>query len=203
MPLSVHVTRSARRHRTLSARLIGNRLEVRVPAGIDEAEERRFVEKMVRRFQLRAEGSALNSEAALRRRATELSHRYFEGRLVAAKVEYVTNQNRGSFGSCSIQSKHIRLSHRLARMPSWVRDYVLVHELAHLQEPNHSRAFWRLVGRYKLTERARGYLMAVGLEEPASDDGGGIEGGIEGNTSGPAGDVDLSMSGMEEGSHSA
>ena len=31
-------------------------------------------------------------------------------------------------------------------------------------EPNHSPRFWKLVARYPLTERARGYLIAVGLE---------------------------------------
>ncbi len=52
----------------------------------------------------------------------------------------------------------IRLSHRLQAMPSWVVDYVLVHELAHLVEPSHSAAFWRLVDGYPHSERARGFL---------------------------------------------
>ena len=50
-------------------------------------------------------------------------------------------------------------------MPAWVRDYVVMHELAHLLVAGHGPRFWELVNRYPLTERARGYLMAVGLEE--------------------------------------
>ena len=47
-------------------------------------------------------------------------------------------------------------------MPTWVLDYVIVHELAHLAEPGHSPAFHSLVSRYELGERAEGYLIAKG-----------------------------------------
>jgi hypothetical protein len=175
MALSVVVTRSPRRRRTLSARLVGDRLEIRVPQETSAEEEARFVQKMLRRFDFEARRTALDTPAALRARAIELSRRYFRGELVPSAVEYVTNQNR-IHGSCSVRTGHIRLSHRLASMPRWVRDYVLVHELAHLKVPNHSPSFWRLVNRFPLAERARGYLMASGLEALTAEPGGDPEG---------------------------
>ncbi|MBU4134175.1 M48 family metallopeptidase, partial [bacterium] len=68
------------------------------------------------------------------------------------------------YGCCNFRTKTIRISHILAEMPEWVRDYVVVHEMAHLIEPNHSKAFWDIAHRYKLAERARGYLMAKGMK---------------------------------------
>jgi predicted metal-dependent hydrolase len=173
---SVHVTRSARRTRTLSARLVGDRLQVSIPATLSEADERRFVERMVERFSARKQRRALNRPGELLGRARELSDRYFGGALRPSNVEYVTNQN-SLHGSCSVRTGRIRLSHRLAAMPHWVRDYVLVHELAHLKEPNHSPRFWALVNRFPLAERARGYLMGAGLEAPTegSDSGDDVD----------------------------
>ena len=37
------------------------------------------------------------------------------------------------------------LRFRLVQMPAWVSDYVLLHELMHLRQQNHSRRYWRLV----------------------------------------------------------
>jgi hypothetical protein len=46
-------------------------------------------------------------------------------------------------------------------MPHWVRDYVLVHELAHLLVPGHGADFWVIVRGYPRTERAIGYLEGL------------------------------------------
>ena len=45
------------------------------------------------------------------------------------------------FGSCSSQG-NISYSYRLMLYPEAAREYVVVHELAHLKEMNHSAAFW-------------------------------------------------------------
>jgi predicted metal-dependent hydrolase len=61
------------------------------------------------------------------------------------KVARVSIRNqRSRWGSCA-RSGHIALNFRLVQMPDEVRDYVLVHELMHLHQQNHSRRFWRLV----------------------------------------------------------
>lgn len=160
----VEVRRSDRRHRTVSARLRDGKLVVYLPARMSRAEEERWVKTMLERFEARRLRSRLNTEGDLQRRATELNRLYFGGRLKWSSLKYVTNQNT-RYGSCSPGEGTIRISAALADMPRWVRDYVLVHELAHLEQPNHSKEFWALVNRYPLTERARGYLMAKGMEE--------------------------------------
>jgi predicted metal-dependent hydrolase len=67
---------------------------------------------------------------------------------------------QSQWGSCTLEARSIRISNRLAAFPQWVSDYVIVHELAHLQVGPHNREFWALVRRYPKTERAIGFLIA-------------------------------------------
>ena len=93
-----------------------------------------------------------------------LNQQYFDNLLHWESIRWVANQNR-RHGSCNTDRGTIRISHRIAEMPRFVQDYVIVHELAHVIEPNHSQRFWDLVCQYPRAERARGYLMAVGIED--------------------------------------
>ena len=164
----VRVIRSARRRRTVSARLVREEgsgaytLEVRAPEEIPEDELERIIARFRQTLHQRREARrALGSNDDLQRRAERLNETLFGGAARWRSIRYVTNQN-SRWGSCSPAQGTIRISHRLATAPSFVLDYVVVHELAHLIEPGHTPAFWKLVYRYSRAERAIGYLMAMG-----------------------------------------
>jgi predicted metal-dependent hydrolase len=62
-------------------------------------------------------------------------------------VQRVTVRNqRSRWGSCSRRGT-VSLNWRLVQAPGFVRDYIVLHELAHLKEMNHSKRFWSEVAR--------------------------------------------------------
>jgi predicted metal-dependent hydrolase len=159
----VEVRRSERRKKTITAEIVGDALVVVIPHRMSKAEEQEWVARMALRMSERRRRDRLNAEGDLERRAAELADRYLDG-VRSTDIAWVTNQ-RSRWGSCSPSDGLIRLSMAVADYPPWVRDYVIVHELAHLVVADHSRRFWDLVNRYPLTERARGFLIAKGIEE--------------------------------------
>jgi predicted metal-dependent hydrolase len=164
----IRVIASRQRRRTVSARLVDGVIEVRVPAWMPAEERRRWVERM--RERLTRQRRRAPADIDLDRRAQVLNRRHFGGSLRWSSVGWAEQRRR--WGSCATLSGAIRISSRASRLPDWVLDYLLVHELAHLVEPNHGPRFWDLVNRYPLTERARGYLMALDHTEgtPPEDD---------------------------------
>ena len=159
----IEVRRSTRRKKTISAEIVGQTLVVSVPGRLSRAEEQEWVSVMARRMSERKRRDRLNSDETLMHRAGVLADQYLDG-VRPTDIAWVTNQ-KSRWGSCSPEDGMIRVSLAVAEYPPWVRDYVIVHELAHLIVPDHSARFWELVGRYPLTERARGFLMAKGMEE--------------------------------------
>jgi len=160
--MKIEIIRSPKRKKTVSARVIKGVLQVRAPAHLSDAELAPIIEDLTKKLANHARKAQLDDKT-LERRAQELNRLYFGGQLAWTSIHWATNQEKRA-GSCTPATGRIRISHRVAEMPTFVRDYVLVHELAHLLEPNHSARYWELVNRYPRAERARGYLMGVGME---------------------------------------
>ncbi|HEY4606115.1 MAG TPA: M48 family metallopeptidase [Acidimicrobiia bacterium] len=155
--LPVDVIHSKRRKRTAQAYVSAGRLRVMVPDGLSPEEETQLVESMVARITRKL----TSADVDLVDRVRDLAHRY---RLpIPVSVVWSDRQMR-RWGSCSATEGTIRVSNRLANMPGWVLDWVLIHEMAHLEVANHGPRFQALVGRYELAERAKGYLMAKSEE---------------------------------------
>jgi hypothetical protein len=175
LPLPVRVVRSAKRRRTVSASVEAGEIVVLAPLRIAEKELAQIVESLRRRLERSRRRSSSPPDEELSRAYRRLNARYFEGALPDATVVWSSLQ-RHRFGSCQPATKMIRVSRRLASAPRWVRDYLLVHEMAHLLVGSHGPRFWALVNRYPLSERARGYLIALHYREttPGESD---VEGG--------------------------
>ena len=154
--LVVEVRRSKRRRRTVSAYREGDRIVVLIPASMSKRDEATWVAKMVARLE-RQEKRRKPSDEQLLARAAVLNDTWLGGLASPSSVRWVSNQ-KSRWGSCTPGDRSVRLSERLQQMPSWVVDYVLVHELAHLIEPGHDAKFWAWVDRYPKAERAKGYL---------------------------------------------
>ncbi|MCQ4334311.1 M48 family metallopeptidase [Natronomonas sp. F2-12] len=89
-------------------------------------------------------------ETLYRRKAREMFEKQAEYYAKAMGVEYgqihIRNQ-KTKWGSCST-SGTLSLNWRLMMAPQEIVDYIVIHELAHLQEPNHDDSFWSLVAEY-------------------------------------------------------
>ncbi|WP_222428742.1 M48 family metallopeptidase [Denitratisoma sp. DHT3] len=146
--------------------LLGGEVDVRVTSGANRFHWRDALLELAAR-----DGGDLDELArrALKTRALavfgeRLAH--YAERMGHAPPPLSLSSARGRWGSCSLVSG-IRLNWRLIHLPLELVDYVVVHELAHLREMNHSPRFWAEVARGCPDWRAlRAELKLRGAEIP-------------------------------------
>lgn len=151
-PPRIHFVRMRRARRYVMRLRPDGDLRVTIPRGGSQAEARRFAE----RHMAWAERQRARVLEGRRPPAEDRELRFRAARdlppqilALAARegltVNRVTIRNqRSRWGSCSSRG-HITLNFRLMLMPPEVREYILIHELMHLKQANHSIRFWRLV----------------------------------------------------------
>ena len=127
-------------------------------------ERQHWAEVMTRRLERRAKRSRPSDERLVER-ARRLNDRHFGGRLQWRSIGF--SEMERLWGSCTFTDGAIRIASRAASLPDWVLDYLLVHELAHLVHSDHGAEFHELEDRYPLTERAKGYLLALDSPPPS------------------------------------
>lgn len=173
MPTEIEVIRSARRRRTVQARLEGDKMVVRIPAHMSRTEEETVVAEMVAKLKRKTTSSRVSDEQLLAR-AEQLNTTVLEGRARIGSIRWVGNQNT-RWGSCTVSTGDIRITDRLQKVPDYVLDAVIVHELTHTFIPGHGPDFWQWADRVPKAERAKGFLEAYQRFGAMGEGGGGGE----------------------------
>ncbi len=117
-----------------SAKLKGGVISLKLVQGIDAYQEQKAIKTLLSRV------IGKDFHPSISRRVFELNELYFKKPITSVKLKY----NQSNWGSCSTKG-NVNLSTRLLFAPDDVIDYVIIHELAHLIEMNHSPRFWKLV----------------------------------------------------------
>lgn len=91
-----------------------------------------------------AEDYGAHKDEALRIALARLAH--FNAVYGLSWKNVTIKNTKSRWGSCS-RLRNINFSYRIAFLPPHLQDYLVVHELCHLGQMNHSPKFWKLVAR--------------------------------------------------------
>ena len=126
---------SYKNRKTHAAKLVGNTIKLSL---IEKEKGEMSLQKAIKHLLSRVVAADFLPE--IERRVDDLNDRFFQRHFNKVSLKY----NHSNWGSCSSKG-NINLSTRLLFAPQEVIDYVIIHELAHLIEQNHSSRFWALV----------------------------------------------------------
>jgi len=164
------VIRKERRRRSVSAYRQGGVIEIHIPAKMSRRQEIEIIPEMISMV-LRREARERKTDLQLMQIGIELLTQYLpEFDTHPASINWRNMNER--WGSCTTVDKTIRISDRLVGAPSYVLNYIIFHELIHLQVPNHDSDFYNYLGRY--TEAAKAEAFLEGFELGCQSSGSGV-----------------------------
>ena len=164
------VIRKERRRRSISAFRQGGVIEIHIPAKMSRRQEIEIIPEMISMV-LRREARERKTDLQLMQIGIELLTQYLpEFDTHPASINWRNMNER--WGSCTTVDKTIRISDRLVGSPSYVLNYIIFHELIHLQVPNHDSDFYNYLGRYTDTAKAEAFLE--GFELGCQSSGSGV-----------------------------
>jgi predicted metal-dependent hydrolase len=162
----VRVVKSKRRKRHIAAYRQSGEIVISVPFRTTRAEITALIPELVARV-IAGEERERTSERELEERARMLMKSHLpEVATRPASITWRPMQER--WGSCTTVDRTIRISERLHTAPEYVIDYVLFHELIHLEIPGHGEDFHRLLHRYPEVARAEAFLEGFEAGERGS-----------------------------------
>jgi len=117
------------------AKISNNIITLKIADHHDEETRQKYISKQLQKLLKN------NHAQELHERVHHLNRLHFGKKL--GKISYRHTISR--WGVCKMEEREIELSTKLLLAPQQVLDYVIIHELAHLIEPNHSKRFWNIV----------------------------------------------------------
>lgn len=137
---------------------LGKKYPLHVVGGYSSRSEILFTEEMGWQVRLPV-GKEIDHEKAIKAKFVEwyahqarefMASRVFHyGRIMGRQPEEVAvRTQKRVWGNCDYRNKRIHFNWQILQAPKEVVDYVVVHEIAHLFEPNHSARFWKKVAEH-------------------------------------------------------
>lgn len=117
------------------AKIKDNRAVIKIKNSLDEKSKQEYISKKLRKLLAKKHQKDLTEEVK------KLNELHFGKELGPISYKYTHSR----WGVCKSKTKEIQISTRLLLAPIEIKNYVIIHELAHLIEPNHSRRFWNIV----------------------------------------------------------
>ncbi|WP_022871188.1 M48 metallopeptidase family protein [Yaniella halotolerans] len=160
---TVRLISSARRKKTISAKMHDGMIELSVPLRMRDADIVRSGTALISKLKSRQRQTP-RSDSELYSRAEHLARVWLGSEVMPTSVVWSDRQTT-LWGSCTVATGAIRISTMLHGMPQWVIDGVLVHELAHLKYTDHGQEFRDFAARYPRMSEANAFLDGVSFAQ--------------------------------------